>query len=139
MDNIYEIIEKYNPNKKRKILIVFDDMTADMLSNNKPYSIPTESFITERKLNISLVFLKQSYVAVAINTRLNSTYCFATKISNKRELQQIAFNHSSDINFQDFINPYKNCIAKLYIVWLLVLLLHQKNLSRFRNNTLERI
>ena len=47
MNNIYEIIEKYNPNKKRKILIVFDDMTADMLSNNKPYSIPTESFITE--------------------------------------------------------------------------------------------
>ena len=57
MYNIYKDIEEYNPNKKRKILIVFDDMIADMLINKKLNSIVTELFIRGRKLNISLVFI----------------------------------------------------------------------------------
>ena len=64
MDDIYKKIEEYNPNKKRKILIVFDDMTADMLSNKKLNPIITELFIRGRKLNISLVFITQSYFAM---------------------------------------------------------------------------
>ena len=64
MNDIYKNIEEYNPNKKRKILIVFDDMIADMLSNKKLNPKVTEIFIRERKLNISLVFILQSYFAV---------------------------------------------------------------------------
>ena len=71
MDDIYKNTEEYNPNKKRKKLIVFDDMIADMLSNKKLNPIVTELFIRRRKLNISLVFTKQSYFAVPKNIRLN--------------------------------------------------------------------
>ena len=114
MNDIYKNIEEYNPNKEQKILIVFDDMIADMLSNKKLNPIVTELFIRGRKLNISLVFITQSYFAVPKNIRLNSTHYFVMKIPNKRELQQIAFNHSSDIDFQDFMNLYKKCTAKSY-------------------------
>ena len=72
-DDIYKNIEEYNPNKKRKILIVFD-MIANMLSNKKPNPIVTELFIRGRKLNISLFFITQSYFAVPKNIRLNSTH-----------------------------------------------------------------
>ena len=85
-----------------------------MLSNKKVNPIVTELFITGRKLNISLVFITQSYYAVQKNIRLNSTHYFITKIPNKQELQQIAFNHSSDIDFKDFINLYKKFVSKPY-------------------------
>ena len=68
MDDIYKNIEEYNPNKKRKILTVFDDMIADMLSNKKLNPIITELFIRAKKLNISLVFITQSYFAVTKKT-----------------------------------------------------------------------
>ena len=67
MHDIYENIRDYNPNKKRKILIVFDDMIADMLSNKKLNQIVTELFIRERKLDVSLVFITQSYFDVPKN------------------------------------------------------------------------
>ena len=86
MDDIYENIEKYNPNKKRKILIVFDDMIADMLSNKKLKPIETELFIRGRKLNISLVFITESSFAVPKYLRLNFTHYFILKIPSKREL-----------------------------------------------------
>ena len=73
-------------------MIAFDDMIADMLSNIKRNPIVPELFIRGRKLNISLVFITQSYFAVSKNNRLNSAHCFIMKISNKQELQQIAFN-----------------------------------------------
>ena len=107
MDDIYKNIEKRNPNKRRKILIVFDDMMTDMLSDNKLNPIINEAFITGRKLNISLVFISQSYLALPRNIRLNSMHYFLMKIPNKQELQQIAFNHSSDIDFENFMNQYK--------------------------------
>ena len=72
MDNIYENIEEYNPNKEYKISIVFDDMIPDMLSNKKLQQIATELFIRGRKLNISLVFMTQSYFVVPKIIRLNS-------------------------------------------------------------------
>ena len=114
MDNIYKNIEEYNPNKKRKTPIVFDDMIADMLSNTKCSRIVTELFIRSRKLDISLGFITQSYFVVAKNIRLHSTHYFIIKIPNKRKLQQTAFNHSSDIDFQYFMNPYEKCTAKPY-------------------------
>ena len=114
MVHVYKNIEEYNRNNKRKMLIAFDDMIADMLSNKKLNPIVTELFIRGRKLNISLVFITQSYFAVPKNIRLNSTHYFVMKIPNKRELQQIAFNHSSDIDFQNFMNLYKKSSAEPY-------------------------
>ena len=109
MSDIYKNFEEYNTSIKRKILIVFDDMVPDMLSN-KLNPIVTEFFIRGRKLNISIVFITQSYFAVPKNIRVNSRHYFITKLPNKRELQQIAFNHSSDIDSKDFMNIYKNLL-----------------------------
>ena len=95
MNNIYKNIEEYNPNKKRKILITFDDMITDMLSHTNLNPVVTELYIRVRKLNISIVFITQSYFSVPKNIRLNSTQYFIMKIPNNQELQQIAFNNSS--------------------------------------------
>ena len=80
MDDIYKNIKEYHPNKKRKLLIVFENKIADMLTNKKHNPIVTELFIIGRKLNISLVFITQSYFALPKNIRLNSTHCFIMKI-----------------------------------------------------------
>ena len=80
------MIEEYNRNKKRKILIVFDDMLADMLSNKILNPIVTELYIRGRKLNISFVFITQSYFSVLTDITLNSRHYFVMKVSNKREL-----------------------------------------------------
>ena len=93
MDDIYANIEEYNPNKKRKTLIVFDDLITDMLSNEKLNPIVTELSIRGRKLIILIFFVIQSYFARPQNIRLNYTYYFIMKIPNKQEPQQIAFNH----------------------------------------------
>ena len=114
MQDVYKNTEYYNPVRKRKILIVFDDTIADMINNNKLNPIVTELFIRGRKLNISIVFITQSYFKVPKDVRLNSTHFFIMKISNKRELQQIALNHSSDIEFKDFMNIYRKCTAEPY-------------------------
>ena len=113
MDDIYKNID-YNPNKKRKILIVFDDMIAAMLSNKKLNSVVTNLFIKHRKLNTSFVFLTQSYFAVPKNIRLNSTHYFIMEIPNKQEIQKIASNNSSDIDIKDFLNLYKKCTANIF-------------------------
>ena len=109
MQDVYKNIEDYNPIKKRKVLIISDEMIADMISNNKLNRIVTELFIRGRKLNISIVFITQSYFKVPKDVRLNSTLFFIMKIPNKRELQQIALNRSSDIDFKDFMSIYKKC------------------------------
>ena len=102
MDDVYENIDNYNPSRKRKILIVFDDMIADIMTNKKFQAIIKELFIRCRKLNISLVFITQSYFSVPKDVRLNSTHYLIMKINNKRELQNIATNHSADIDYKDF-------------------------------------
>ena len=114
-------------------------MIADMLSNKKLNPIVTELFIKERKLNISLVFITQSYFAVPKNIRQNSTHYFVVKIPNKRELQQIAFNYSSDFDFQDFMNVDKKCAAKPYSFLVIDTPLASDNSLCFRKNLLERI
>ena len=85
-----------------------------MINNKKLNSIITVLFIRGRKLNISLVFINQSYFKVPKDVRLNTTHFFIMKIKNKREIQQIAINHSSDINTRDFINIYKKYTNKPY-------------------------
>ena len=114
MQDVYKNIEDYNPIKKRKVLIVFDDMIADMINNKKLNPIVTELFIRDRKINIFIVFITQSYFKVPKDVRLNSTHFFIMKIPNKRELQKIVLNHSTDIYFNDFMKIYKKCIAKPY-------------------------
>ena len=85
----------------------------------------TESFIGGRKLNISLVFITQSYFKVPKDVRLNTTHFFIAKIPNKRELREIAINHSSDISTKDFISIYKKCTVEPYSFFLMILHLHQ--------------
>ena len=106
MDNIYENIEEHNPNKECKVLSVLNNMTADILSNEILNPIVTELFIRGNKLNISVGFITESYFPVPKNIRLFSMHCFLMKILNKQKLQQIAFNHLSDIDFEDFINLF---------------------------------
>ena len=114
VQDVYKNIEDYNPGKKRKILIVFDDMIADMINNERLNPIVTELSTRGRKLNISIVFIMQSYFKVPKDVRLNSTYSFIMKISNKRELQQIVLNHSSNSDFRDFMKINKKCSAGPY-------------------------
>ena len=136
MQDVYKNIEECNPIKKRKILIVFDYMIADMINNNKLNPIVTELFIRGRKLNISIVFITQSYFKVPKDVRLNSTHFFIMKIPSKRELQQIALNHSSDINFKDFMKIYKKYTKDSYSFLVNDTTLQSDDPLRFRNNLL---
>ena len=114
MQDLYKNIEEYNLGKKRKVLIVFDNMIADMISNKKLNPIVTELSIRGRNLNISVTFIMQSYCKVLKKVRLNTKHFFTMKIPNKRELQKIAINHSSDIAFKVFMKIYKKCTAGKY-------------------------
>ena len=113
-------------------------MIADMLSNKKLSKIVTALFIIGRKLNISLVFNTKSYFVVPKNIRLNSRHYFIMKIPNKRELQQIPFNHSSDIDFQDFRNLYEKTTEN-HIFLVIDTTLASDNSSRFRKSLSETI
>ena len=135
MEDVYKIIDEYNIDKERKILIVFDDMIADMINNKKLNSIVTELFIRGRKLNISLVFITQSYFKVPKDVRLNTSHFFIAKIPNKRELQQIAINHSSDISTEDFVNIYRKCTAEPYSFFVNDTTLASNNPLRFRKKS----
>ena len=92
-----QYIDDYNPTRKRKKLMVFDDMIADIMTNKTFQAIIKELFITCRKLNISLPCITQSYFSVPKEIRLNSTHYLIRKIYNKRELQQIPTNHSAEL------------------------------------------
>ena len=109
MDDVYNNIDDYNSNRKRKVLIVFHDMIADIMTNKKYQATIKELFIRCRKLNISLIFITQSYFSVSKEVRLNSTHYLIFKVNNRRELQNIAFNHSADIDYKDFLEIYRNC------------------------------
>ena len=107
MDDVYQNINDYNPSRKRKILIVFDDMIADIMSNKTFQAIIKELFIRCRKVNISL-FLSLSLIFVFQKmSRLNSTHYLIMKISNRKEIQNIAINHSADIDYNDFVRKLK--------------------------------
>ena len=108
MQDTYKNIEEYNLGKKHEVLIVLDDMIADMINSKKLNPLVTELFIRGRKLNISIVFFMQSYFKESTEVRLNTTRFFIMKIPNKRELQQIVINYSSDVDSKDFVKIYKN-------------------------------
>ena len=104
-------------NQKKKKIDWFDDMIADIMGNKKFQAIIKELFIRYRKLNISLAFITQSYFSVPKDVRLNSTHYLIMKINNKRELQNIAINHSVDIDYQDFKKIYRECTKEPYTFW----------------------
>ena len=137
MDDVYKNIDDYNPNRRRKILIVFDDMIADIMTNKKFQSIIKELFIRCRKLNISLVFITQPYFSVPKDLRLNSTHYLIMKINNKRELQNIAINHSADIDYKDFMKIYRECTKEPYSSLAIDTALPASNPLRFRKNLFD--
>ena len=136
MDDIYENINDYNPNRRKKILIVFDDMIADIMTNKQFQSIMKELFIRGRKANISLVFITQSYFSVPKEVRLNLTHYLIMKI-NKRQLQNIAINHSGDIDYKDFIKIYRECTKEPYNFLTTDITLPSNNPLRFRKNLFD--
>ena len=134
MRDVYKNIDDYNPDKENEILIVFDDMIADMIPNKKLNSIVTELFIRGRKLNISIVFLTQSYFKVPKDVRLNTTHFLLAKTPNNRELQQNAINHSSDINTKDFGDIYRKYTDEPHSFFVIDTTLPSNNPLRFRKN-----
>ena len=137
MDDVYENINDYNPIRKRKKLIVFDDMIADIMTNKKFQAIIKELFIRCRKLNISLAFITQSYFSVPKDVRINSTHYLTMKINNKRELQNIAINHHADINYQDFMKIYRECTKQPYNFLTIDTTLPASDPLRFRKKLFE--
>ena len=123
--------------RKCKTVILFDDLIADMINNKKLASIVTEIYIRGRKINISSLFISQSYFKVPEDVRLNTTHFFIMKIPNKRELQQIALNQSSDIDFKDFMKIYKKCTAEPYSFLVNDATLPSDDPLRFRKNLLK--
>ena len=107
MDNVYNNIDNYDPNRNRKILIVFDGMIADIMTNKKFQAIIKELFSRSRKLNISLAFTTESYFSVPKEVRLNSTHYLIMKTHNERELQSIAINYSAGIDRKDFMKIHR--------------------------------
>ena len=137
MDDVYENINDYNPNRKRKILIVFDYMIADIMANTKFQAIIKELFIRCRKLNISLVFITQSYFSVPKDVRLNSTHYLIMKINNRKELQNIAINHSADIDYKDFMKIYRECTKEPFNFLTIDTTLPASDPLRFRKNLFD--
>ena len=134
MRGVYKNINYYNPDRDNNNLIIFDDMIADIINNKNLNSTVTELFIRGRKLNISLVFITQSCFKVPKDVRLNTTHFFIAEIPNKRELREIAINHSSDISTKDFINIYRECTAEPYSFLVNDTTLASNNPLRFRKN-----
>ena len=137
VDGVYKNINDYNPIRKRKKLIVFDYMIEAIMGNKKFQAIIKKLFIRCRKLNISLVFITQSYFSVPKDVRLNTTHYFIMKINNKRELQNIAINHSADIDYQDFIKIYRECTKEPYNFLTIDTTLPASDLLRFRKNLFD--
>ena len=136
IDDVYEHLEHYNLTKTGRVLTVFDDMVEDIESNKKLSPIVTELFLRGRKLNISLVFISQSDFEVSKTIRLNATHYFIMKIPKKRELQQIAPNHLSGIDFKDFMKFYKDYTKELHSLLVNDTTLSSGNPLRFRKNLL---
>ena len=132
VDDVHQNIGDYIVKRKIKVLIVFDDMIADIMTNKIFQAIIKELFIRCRKLNVALVFITQSYFSVPKEVRLNSTHYLIMKIHKKTELQQISNNHSADVDCKEFLEIYKNCTKKPYSFFTIDTTLPPDNPLRFR-------
>ena len=114
MNDVLDDINNYNKNRDKKVLIIFDDMIADIMRSEKFKVIVKELFIRCRKLNISIVFITQSYFRIPKDARLNSTHYILIKIGNKKELKSIAEENSGHLDFKDFLKIYNYCTKEPY-------------------------
>ena len=134
MDDVYNNIDDYNSNRIKKTLIVFDDMIAHIMTNKILQDIIKDLFIRCRKLNISLAFITQFYFSVPKDVKLNSAHYLIMKIFNKRDLQNIASNHSPDIDYKGFVKIYTKCASEPYSFLTINTTLPLHNPLRFRKN-----
>ena len=111
MNDILEDINNYNKNRDKKVLIIFDDMIADIMRSEKLKAIV---FIRCKKLIISIVFITQSYFRTPKDARLNNTHYILMKIGNKKELKSIAEENSGHLDFKDFLKIYNYCTNTPY-------------------------
>ena len=137
MDDIYKNINDYNPIRKRKKLIVFDDMIAGIMASKIFPAIIKELFIRCGKLNISLVFMTQSYFFVPKDAKLNTTHYFIMEIIEQIELQNIARNRSADIHYKDFMKIYRECTKEPFSFLTIDTMLPASNPLRFRKNLFD--
>ena len=114
MNDVLEDINNYNKKRDKKVLIIFDEMIADIMRSEKFKAIVKERFIRCRKFNISFVFITQSYFRTPTDARLNSTHYILMKIGNKKELKSIAEENSGHLDFKDFLKIYNHCTDKPY-------------------------
>ena len=139
IDDVFENIDDYNlrRRKERKKIIAFDDLIADIMANRRFQAIIKELFIRCRKLNVSLVFITQSYFSVQKDVRLNSTHYLIMKINNRKELQNIAISHSTDIDYQDFMKIYRECTKEPYNLLTINTTLPASNPLSLRRNLIR--
>ena len=137
MDDVYHNIDHYNPSRERKILTIFDDMIADIMDNKKFQAIIKELFIRCRKLNISLVFIAQSYFKIPKDVRLNLTHYLVIKINSRIEFQNIACDHSADMDYKHFVKTYRKCTKEPYNFLTIDTTLPASDPLRFRKNLFE--
>ena len=117
MVDVYNNIDDCNRKRKTKILIVFDDLIADIMTNKTFQAMVKEPFIRCRKLSISLPFNTQSYFKVPKDVRLNSTHYLIMKIHGRKELKNFAFNHSADIDYKYLQKLYKKTLFFFYYLY----------------------
>ena len=134
MDDVFTNIDDYNKKRKRKLLIVFDDMIADIMSSKKFKAIIKELFIRCRKLNISIVFMTQSYFRTPKDAILNSTHYVIMKIQSRKELQNIAQENSGHIGFKDFLKIHKDYTSEHCSCMIINTTVPSGNPMRFRKN-----
>ena len=134
MDDVFTNINNYNKKRKQKVLIVFDNMIADIMSSTNFQAIIKELFIRCRKLNISIVFITQSYFRTPKDARLNSTHYVIMKIQNRKEFQNTAQENSGDINFKDFLKTCKDYTSKPYSCMIIDTTVPSRNPMRLRKN-----
>ena len=108
MNDVLEDINNYNKKRDKKVLIIFDDMIADIMKSEKFKAIVKELFIRCRKLNISIVFIAQSYFRTPKDAILNRTHYILMKMGNKKELKSIAEENSGPLDFKEFLKIYNH-------------------------------
>ena len=128
MDDVYVNINDYNSNRRRKMLLVFDDMIKAIIK---------ELFIRCRKLIISLVFITQSYFSVPKDVRSNSTNFLIMEINNRKKLHNIAINHFADIDYKDFMKIYRECTKGTLNFLTIDITLPASDSLRFRKNLFD--
>ena len=114
MSDVLDDINNYNKNRDQKVLIVFDDMIADIEYNKNFKRIIKELFYRARRINVSIVFITQSYFRALKDARLNSTHYILMRIGNKKELKRIAEEKSRHLDYKDFFKMYNYCTKDPY-------------------------